>query len=120
MKRKTFKEYCQTDVRKFENLEKKWNTTQTSIRKKLIKYVELYGYDLSESDMEFIREWVIESAYNVLKLNHQFDEEFKIQNKNMEIQEEDIMSLEYAVGYYGTFVAIGVIIIIIIAAIADL
>ena len=28
------------------------------------------------------------------------------------------MSLEYAVGYYGTFVAIGVIIIIIIAAIA--
>ena len=30
------------------------------------------------------------------------------------------MSLEYAVGYYGTFVAIGVIIIIIIAAIADL
>ena len=74
MKRKTFKGYCQTDVRKFENLEKKWNTTQTSIRKKLIRYVELYGYDLSESDMEFIREWVIESAYNVLKLNHQFDE----------------------------------------------
>lgn len=36
MKRKTFKGYCQTDVRKFENLEKKWNTTQTSIRKKLI------------------------------------------------------------------------------------
>lgn len=30
------------------------------------------------------------------------------------------MSLEYAVGYYGTFVTIGVIIIIIIAAIADL
>ena len=30
------------------------------------------------------------------------------------------MSIEYAVGYYGTFVAIGVIIIIIIAAIADL
>lgn len=30
------------------------------------------------------------------------------------------MSLEYVVGYYGTFVAIGVIIIIIIAAIADL
>jgi len=30
------------------------------------------------------------------------------------------MSLEYAVGYYGTFIAIGVIIIIIIAAIADL
>jgi hypothetical protein len=30
------------------------------------------------------------------------------------------MSVEYAVGYYGTFVAIGVIIIIIIAAIADL
>lgn len=30
------------------------------------------------------------------------------------------MSLEYTVGYYGTFVAIGVIIIIIIAAIADL
>lgn len=26
MKRKTFKEYCQTDVRKFENLEK--NGTQ--------------------------------------------------------------------------------------------
>lgn len=45
MKRKTFKEYCQTDVRKFENLEKKWNLTQTSIRKKLIRYVELYGYD---------------------------------------------------------------------------
>ena len=30
------------------------------------------------------------------------------------------MSLEYAVGYYGTFIAIGVIIIIIIAASADL
>lgn len=30
------------------------------------------------------------------------------------------MSLEYAVGYYGTFIAIWVIIIIIIAAIADL
>ena len=30
------------------------------------------------------------------------------------------MSVEYAIGYYGTFVAIGVIIIIIIAAIADL
>lgn len=30
------------------------------------------------------------------------------------------MSLEYAVGYYGTFVAIGVIIVIIIIAIADL
>ena len=75
MKRKTFKEYCQTDVRKFENLEKKWNQ---------------YGYDLSESDMEFIREWVIGSAYNVLKLNHQFDEEFKSQNKNMEISEEEL------------------------------
>lgn len=30
------------------------------------------------------------------------------------------MSLEYAVGYYGTFVAIGVVIVVIIAAIADL
>jgi hypothetical protein len=90
MERKTFKEYCQTDVRKFENLEKEWNPTQTSIRKKLIRYVELYGYDLSESDMEFIMEWVIESAYNVLKLNHQFDEEFKSQNKNMEISEEEL------------------------------
>lgn len=90
MTRKTFKEYCQTDLRKFENLEKKWNPTQTNIRKKLIRYVELYGYDLSESDMEFIREWVIESAYNVLKLNHQFDEEFKSQNKNMEISEDEL------------------------------
>lgn len=90
MERKTFKEYCQTDVCKFENLEKKWNPAQTNIRKKLIRYVELYGYDLSESDMEFIREWVIESAYNVLKLNHQFDEEFKSQNKNMEISKEEL------------------------------
>lgn len=39
MKRKTLKEYCQTDLRKFENLEKKWNPTQTNIRKKLIRYV---------------------------------------------------------------------------------
>ena len=30
------------------------------------------------------------------------------------------MSFEYAVGYYGTFVAIGVVIVVIIAAIADL
>ena len=86
MKRKTFKEYCQTDVRKFENLEKKWNTTQTSIRKKLIKYVELYGYDLSESDMEFIREWVIESAYNVLKLNHQSMKNLKAKTKIWKFQ----------------------------------
>ena len=90
MKRKTFKEYCQTDLRKFENLEKKWNTTQTSIRKKLIRYVELYGYDLSESDMDFIRGWVVESDYNVLKLNHQYDEEFKSQNRNTEISDEEL------------------------------
>lgn len=81
MKRKTFKEYCQTDVCKFENLEKKWNPTQTNIRKKLIRYVELYGYDLSESDIEFIREWVIESAYNVLKLNHQSMKNLKAKTK---------------------------------------
>lgn len=90
MKRKTFKEYCQTDLKKYERLERQWKSTQNSIRKKLIRYVELYGYELSESDMEFIREWVIESAYNVLKLNHQFDEEFKSQNKNMEISEEEL------------------------------
>ena len=90
MKRKTFKEYCQTDLKRFESLERKWEQTQQSIRKKLIKYVELYGYDLSESDMEFIREWVIESDYNILKLNHQYDEEFKSQNRNTKISDEEL------------------------------
>ena len=90
MKKKIFKEYCQTDLKKFESLERKWEQTQQSIRKKLIKYVELYGYDLSESDMEFIREWVIENDYNILKLNHQYDEEFKSQNRNTEISDKEL------------------------------
>lgn len=90
MKKKTFKEYCQTDLKKLESLERKWEQTQQSIRKKLIKYVELYGYDLSESDMEFIREWVIENDYNILKLNHQYDEEFKSQNRNTKILDEEL------------------------------
>lgn len=90
MKRKTFQEYCQTDLKKYEQLERQWKSTQNSIRKKLIRYVELYGYDLSESDLVFIREWCIESDFNVLKLNHQYDEEFKSQNRNTEISKEEL------------------------------
>ena len=40
--------------------------------------------------MDFIREWVIENAYNVLKLNHQYDEEFKSQNRNTKILDEEL------------------------------
>ena len=86
----SFKEYCKKDFEKCTDSFGKFNSMQNVIRKKLLKYVEKNGYDLSQEDLNFLDEWNLLHEYEVMKINHEYDEEFKKTHEYTEVTDEEM------------------------------